>query len=439
MRSIVGRRVSTRWLRLVAAALASVMVAASSTSCTSTATTTAADSSLTKSTIPQSAFRDYTGITPTTVTEGNVSTLTAGLFEGAVVGTKAYAAYVNAEGGIRGRRIVVDSYDDTYEGAANKQYTQEAVEKDFATVGGFSLQDNFGGTVLAANPQVPNVAVSLDPAAVFLPNSFSPAPAVHGWPLGPLTYFKNKFPDAVTHTGSLVADQPSAIGEWNDQRTAMEHVGYHIVYDQQFDLSQTDFDQNVIAMRNAGVKILFIEQMPQNYAAAVIKAMNLQDFHPLLVLGDPTYSEELVPNAGGAAAIDGAYLEQFFALYLGEDADSIPAVKTFLTWVQNVSPGFRPDLFTLFGWLSGELFAEALSSAGPHPSRGSVLQALRGISSFTGGNLIGRTNPAAKTGASGCYIIARVVDGKFLRLDDPPLDGPTHGYRCDQPFYYLPS
>ena len=181
------------------------------------------------------------------------------------------------------------------------------------------------------------------------------------------------------------------------------------------------------------MKVLFIEQMPQNYAAAVIKAMNLQDFHPLLVLGDPTYSEELVPNAGGAAAIDGAYLEQFFALYLGEDADTIPAVNTFLTWVQNVSPGFKPDLFTLFGWLSGELFAEALSSAGPHPSRGSVLQALRGISSFTGGNLIGRTNPAAKTGASGCYIIARVVDGKFLRLDDPPVDGPTHGYAAISP------
>jgi len=439
MRSIVGRGVSMHRLRLVAAALTSVILGASLTSCTSTATTTAADSSSTKSTIPQSAFRDYTGITQTTVAEGNVSTLTAGLFEGALIGTRAYAAYVNSHGGIHGHRIVVDSYDDTYAGAANKQYTQEAVEKDFATVGGFSLQDNFGGTVLAANPQVPNVTVSLDPAAVDLPNSFSPDAAVRGWPLGPLTYFKNKFPDAVAHTGSLVADQPSAIGEWNDQRAAMEHVGYQIVYDRQFDLSQTDFDQNVIAMRNAGVKILFIEQMPQNYAAAVVKALNLQNFHPVLVLGDPTYSEELVPDAGGAASIDGAYLEQFFALYLGEDADSIPAVNTILTWVQKVSPGFKPDLFTLFGWLSGELFAEALSSAGAHPSRGSVLQALRGITSFTGGNLTGRTNPAAKTGASGCYIIARLVDGKFQRLDDPPVNGPTHGYRCDQPFYYLPS
>jgi ABC-type branched-subunit amino acid transport system substrate-binding protein len=430
--------VSEYRLARVALAIAAVVMAATLTSCTSTATTTAVDSSSATRTIPQPAFHDYTGVTPTTVTVGNVSTLTAGLFEGAVVGTKAYAAYVNSQGGIHGRRIIVDSYDDSYTGAGNKQYTQEAVEKDFATVGSFSLQDNFGGAVLAANPQVPNITVSLDPSAVDLPNSFSPDPAVHGWPLGPVHYFNNKFPDAVAHTGSLVADQPSAIGEWNDQRTAMEHVGYHIVYDHQFDLSQTDFDQNVIAMRNAGVKILFIEQMPQNYAAAVIRAMNLQNFHPVLVLGDPTYSEELVPDSGGAAAIDGAYLEQFFALYLGEDADSLPAVHTFLTWVQKVSPDFKPDLFTLFGWLSGQLFGEALSSAGTHPSRGSVLQALGGITSFTGGNLTARTNPAAKTPAS-CYLIARVVDGRFQRLDDPPVDGPTHGYRCDQPFYYLPS
>ena len=218
----------------------------------------------------------------------------------------------------------------------------------------------------------------------------------------------------------------------------MEHVGYHIVYDQQFDITTTDFNQCVIAMRNAGVKILFIEQMPQNYAAAVVKALDLQNFHPELVLGASTYSQELVPNSGGAAAIDGAYLEQGFALYLGEDAASIPAVNTFLNWVQSVSPGFKPDLFTLFGWLSGELFAQALQSAGPNPTRGSVLKALRGITSFTGGNLTGVVNPAAKQ-PSNCYILGHIVGGKFERLDTPPIDGPNHGYRCDLPYYSPPS
>ncbi|MGA8726120.1 MAG: ABC transporter substrate-binding protein [Acidimicrobiales bacterium] len=435
MGSIHDRTVTRRWRGLLAALVGAATVATTTTACTSTATTVA---SSTKSTIPTSAFSDTTGLTPTTVTVGNVSTLTAGLFEGADVGTKAYAAYVNSKGGIHGRKMLVDSYDDTYAGAPNKQFTAEAVQRDFATVGGFSLQDSFGGTVLAANPQVPNVTVSLDPATADLPNSFSPSPAGNGWPLGGITYFKEKFPDAIAHTGSLVADQPSAITKWDAERAAMEHIGYHIVYDQQFDITTTDFNQYVIAMRNAGVKILFIEQMPQNYAAAVVKALNLQNFHPELVLGASTYSQELVPNSGGAAAIDGAYLEQGFALYLGEDAASIPAVNTFLNWVQSVSPGFKPDLFTLFGWLSGELFAQALQSAGPNPTRGSVLKALRGISSFTGGNLTGAVNPAAKQ-PSNCYILGHIVGGKFERLDTPPIDGPTHGYRCDLPYYSPPS
>ena len=161
----------------------------------------------------------------------------------------------------------MDSSDDGYSGAPNKQQTQADIAKDFAMVGGFSLYDNFGGTVLAANPQVPNVTVSLDLATNNLPNTFSPAPAANGWQLGPLVYFKKKFPQAITHTAALVADEPSAISKWNAEKAAMESIGYKVVYDPTFDISQTDFNQNVIAMRNDGVKILFLEQMPQNYAA----------------------------------------------------------------------------------------------------------------------------------------------------------------------------
>lgn len=430
--------------RSTAVALSAVVVATTLTACSSTnssTTTTAASSSTSGSSgrpaIPAAAFSDTTGLTSTTVRVGNVSTLFAGLFKGADVGTEAYADYVNSQGGINGRKIVVDSGDDGYTGAGNRQLTQADVQSDFAMVGGFSLQDNFGGQVLAANPQVPLVTVSLDDATANLPNAYSPAPTTSGWILGPLVYFQKKFPSAVLHTGALVADQPSAVTKWNAEEAAMDHLGYKVVYDPQFDITQTSFDQNVVAMKNAGVKILFLEQMPQNYAAAVVKALNQQDFHPVLVLGGSTYSEELVPDSGGAAAIDGAYMEQNASLYLGEDAAGLPAVNTFLAWVQKASPGFHADLYTLYGWLSAELFSQALKTAGAHPTRGSVLQALRGVTSFSGGYLTGPANPSARI-PTNCYIIATIAGGKYQRLDDPPISGPTHGYRCDQPFYYYP-
>ena len=282
------------------------------------------------------------------------------------------------------------------------------------------------------------MTVSLDLATNNLPNSFSPAPAANGWQLGPLAYFKKKYPNAVTHAAAMVAGEPSAIAKWNAEKSAMQSIGYKVVYDPTFEISQTQFDQNVIAMKNKGVKILFLEQMPQNYAAAVVQALNQQDFHPVLVLGGSTYSEQLIPSAGGPSAINGSYMEQNTSLYLGEDAAAIPAIAAFQTWVQKASPGFKADLYTLFGWLSAELFTQALKAAGPHPSRGSILQQLRKITSFSAGNLVGTANPAAKV-PTNCYIIAKITNGKFQRVDDPSVNGSNHGYRCDQPYYYAKS
>ncbi len=431
-----GRRRRAGALVAAGLVLAATLGACSSTNAQSTATTASGGSSG-SSKIPSSAFSDTTGITSSTITVGNVSTLYAGLFKGALVGTQAYAAYVNSQGGVNGRKLLVDSYDDGYQGAPNKQGHQQITQKDFAAVGGFSLQDSYGETVVAANPGLPDVTVPLDQGLSDLPNLFSPDPGAIGWQLGPLEYFKHRYPSDVKGAGALIADQPSAITKWGGEKAAMQSIGYKVVYDPTFNITQTDFNQNVVAMRQAGVKILFLEQMPANYAAAVVKALNQQNFHPQIVFGVSTYSESLVPDAGGAAAIDGAYMEGLTSLFLGEDASTIPAVNTFLTWVQKASPGFKPDLYTVFGWLSAQLFVQGLTAAGANPTRGSVLQQLGKITSFNGNYLIATSNPAGKVPAN-CYVISQIVQGKFQRVDDPPVSGPSHGYRCDAPYYYYP-
>lgn len=110
---------------------------------------------------------------------------------------------------------------------------------------------------------------------------------------------------------------------------------------------------------------------------------------------------------------------------------------TFDTWVHSVAPGFTPDYFTFLGWLSAELFTQALRNAGTDPSRGSLLQALRHITSFSSGKLAPVTDPAGKV-PTGCFLLGQITDGKFQRLDDPPVDGPTDGFRCNEP-YYVPG
>ena len=411
-----------------------VLVAGLLTACSSTNSTNSDTTGSSTPPIPASAFHDHTGVSPTTVTVGNVSTQVGGLFTGAVVGTEAYAAYVNSQGGIHSRRIIVSSADDRFEGALNKEAVQSVLQSDFASVGGLSLEDSFSEPLIAANPGFPDVTASLDPATEKLPNNFSPVPASNGWPTGPLLYFKQKYPTKITHTATIIADLPSTELAWSNEKAAMQHLGYTVLYDPALSPATTDFTAQVVAMKSAGVQILFLEQEPQNYASAIFRDLDQQNFHPVVVLGAPSYSPELIGNAGGAQAVNGAYLEQAASLYLGEDAAQIPTITTFNTWVQKVSPGFKTDFFTLAGWLCGQLFVDALRDAGTNPSRGSLLQALRKITHFDSGNLVPASNPAGKVPIT-CYLLGQVANGRFERLDDPPVTSSTNGFRCDGTYY----
>jgi branched-chain amino acid transport system substrate-binding protein len=420
--------------------LATTMMACSSTSSSSTTTTTAGGgSSDGSSTIPASAFSDHTGVTSASVTVGNVSTLAlGGLFKGAVVGTQAYFDYVNSTGGVNGRKLELASADDGFTGATNKQATQNAITNDFALVGSFSLEDSYGGALLAADPGMPDVSNVLDTATGKLPNVFEPVPLNGGWQEGPLQYFKQKFPNDIDATAALVGDLPSAEVDWAGEKYVMQKVGYKVIYDQTYGEAQTNFDQNVVAMKNAGVKILFVDSMAEEYASGLLKSLTAQDFHPIVVLGAATYTNKLVPDSGGASAVNGDYLEQSTALYLGQDSSSVPAVASFLHWVNVASPGFTPDLFTLYGWLSAQIFVEALQKAGADPSRGSLLTQLGKITTFDGQHIIGPNDVATKSPGS-CYIIGQVVNGNWQRLDDPPVSGPTYGFRCDYSYVTPPA
>jgi ABC-type branched-subunit amino acid transport system substrate-binding protein len=400
---------------------------------------TPASASTSTSKIPSSAFKDHTGVTKTEIKVANVSTLSAGLFKGATVGDQAYADYVNSTGGINGRKIVVTDSDDKFAGAGNRQATQSAIDSDFAMVGNFSLEDSYGGQLLAANHGMPDVSVVLDPATNKLPNVFSPVPLNAGWEEGPLQFLKSKYPKDIHAVGAMVGGFPSAETDWVGEKNALDKVGFKVIYDPTYTVTTTDFTQNVIAMKNAGVKMVFMDSMAENYAAAFLKDLTEQNFHPVVVLGAAAYTNTLVKDSGGAAAVDGDYLEQNTSLYLGEDAKAVPAVATFLHWINVASPGFKTDLYSMYAWLSMELFTQALKSAGSDPSRGSELQALSKITTFNGNGLIAPDDPSAKT-VGNCYLIAKVVNGQFVRTsDDPPVTGATHGYRCNYQYINPPK
>ena len=121
---------------------------------------------------------------------------------------------------------------------------------------------------------------------------------------------------------------------------------------------------------------------------------------------------------------------QVYALYLGQDADTVPAVKHFDTYAKKVNPSWVPDLYTLFGWASAELFVQALKAAGPHPTRGAVIAQLKKITSFNANGLMAGSDPG------GQEAVGLLRHGQYQeRHIRPRVCRQAAGFDCNTKFY----
>ncbi len=183
-------------------------------------------------------------------------------------------------------------------------------------------------------------------------------------------------------------------------------------------------------MKNKGVNAVDLTGIDWQDAAIFVENANTQNWHPGLIFsGGPVYADQFIAHAGGPAATNGIQVGQVYALYLGEDANKVPAVKQFDSYVKKVNPSWSPDLYTLFGWASAEMFVQALKAAGPHPTRGAVMAQLKKITTFNANGIFGGSDPAAKT-LTPCFLVAGIKNGKFVR------EQPTGaGFDCNAKLY----
>jgi ABC-type branched-subunit amino acid transport system substrate-binding protein len=365
------------------------------------------------------------GVTGNSIQVGNVSTLTGpvpGLFEGAVVGTQAFIAYLNSQGGICGRQLKLKVGDDRFDQGEHRNQVIGQIPQVFSFLGSFSIYDD-GGAAEMGQAKVPDVGYALANVRGKLAVNFSPQPLPPGWRLGPLNYYKQKFPDVITHVGALVGDVPSAIQAYNGEAAAMQSLGYKITYSRRYQPTETDFTSDVIKMQSGGVQMVIMTGDVTGMAR-LAKAMAQQGFKPKLNnMAANAYDHRYVEIAGAAA--ENTLLDQQLPLFAGEDGGTVPEVALFNQWIQKVRPGFKPDIFAAYGWASGRLFEQAARAVGGALTRASLLAALGKIDNFDSNGLVAPAGPASKRPPT-CYILILVKGGKFQRTDEPPT-----GYRCN--------
>src|SRR5947207_193023 len=284
------------------------------------------------------------GVKADSISLGNVSTLTGpvpGLFKGAVYGAQAVIAYQNSQGGIFGRKLKLAVGDDQLSESQNRAETLRLAPQVFGFLGSFSVFD--GGMAGALKDTgIPDVGYSLGVDRQALTNNFSPQPLRPGWRTGALQYYKAKYPDVVEHVGAIYGDVPSARDAYNGEKAAMESLGYKFVYENSYEPAQTDFSADVFRMRANGVKMLIMTGDVNSMARVAQELKNQNYTLTLANYGGNAYDPAFIKLAGEDAA-EGTLLDQSLVMYDGEDRGAVPEVDLFLTWLDKVHPGYKPD------------------------------------------------------------------------------------------------
>jgi ABC-type branched-subunit amino acid transport system substrate-binding protein len=376
------------------------------------------------------------GITATTVTVGQIDDLSApipGLFKAAEDGTKAAFAYINSKGGVNGRMLELDAKDSAYTSSTVVSDAEAQAKADFAFVGGYSLLDGAEKGVIDEY-NVPDITYPLASTLSNDSHVYSPSPSTtNDTPTGPYEWAKKQFPNESKHIGILyAAADPTTIDSEFTLDNAMKHAGLAYVYRQGFPETQFTFTPQVLAMKSDGVSMFYDQELPGLYAGTVAKEAKQQGLNVTDVQGIAAYVDNMQSLSGGTA--DGMYLVQQASLFEGQDANAIPAVKTFDTWAKKIDPqvfNSTTPFTALDGWASGMLFAQALKAAGPNPTRASLTAQLNKVTSFSaGGRLPPGENPAQNI-PSKCFIVAQFKNGTWARVSPTPKSG----YICSGSLY----
>ena len=378
------------------------------------------------------------GITPTEIRLGVIadtgSSLAPGLFQGSVDAVQAWAKYMNQkEGGLAGRKIVVDVYDSGLDPNKSRNAIIEACSKDFALVGTTSIfvfnTDDLVGCKDAkgAATGVPDFPVlTTEVAHQCSPVSFPINPPIldcatkdqnpqtYRGGLGATGYYLKKFGKNALHGLYLYpSDLKASKDSWVPQFTARQQAG--IKADATFDVSaraqQSAFTPFVQAMKDSG-STYGTQGGPAATMIALMKEAKIQGVTTVKVwdCALQCYDKAIL----AAPETDGLYVATLFLPF--DETKSNAMLANFIKF----TGADKADGFGAQAWASGVLFRDAVNkvvaeSGNNGVTRAATLGAVKSITEFDADGMIGTINPGGKV-PSDCYALTQVKGSKFVRI-----------------------
>ena len=369
------------------------------------------------------------GVTANAINVANIASISGvapGLTQSAQQATEAWAAYVNSTGGICGRQIKVQPFDDGNTSGSNYAYAQQACSSDFAMVGSASGFDDGSANAVGACG-IPTLSAEVSTAAAGgTADIFGATPGnAHYYGTGPAVYLKSLYPNAVTKAAMIYLNVSATATNAAHEVAANSSVGFHYVYNTSTTPTNANYSANVQAMQSAGAQYV-TEYSDASSAERLLQAMQQANYAPQVV---DWFSEEYSPQfAQQTAPESNGDLVLMTATAAYEEASSNPGMQLMESWLNRVAPGYHHDIFAILAWSAGLAFEQAAKEVGPDLTRAAILSKIQGITQWTGGGVTPPQNIGQKIPSS-CFFYMKIENGAFQRV----YPSAPNTYDCNSP------
>jgi branched-chain amino acid transport system substrate-binding protein len=333
--------------------------------------------------IPAAMAGSAPGVTASTITIGGTVPITgpAALFGSVGRGADAYFKYVNARGGVNGRKIKYLYRDDAYDPSKTVQLTRELVENDkvFAIFSPIGTDNTIATTDYLNAAKVPQLFAGTGAAQV------GGAYKTHPWTMGYLPSFRAEgaiYGRAIAkQAGAKVAVLYEASAFGKDMTDGLK-LGFGAkksleVAEQAYQPTDTSIDSQMSTLHASGANVLVLNVTPQ-YAILAYLAAHKLGWHPKIYVSSICISPNVmdIVRASVGQDVNGSLSIAF----LKDPTDAVwakdPVVALYKSILKKYAPGAKPeDVYNFYGMGAAYSLVDALRHAGKSPTRASLLAA----------------------------------------------------------------
>jgi ABC-type branched-subunit amino acid transport system substrate-binding protein len=358
------------------------------------------------------------GVTSNSITVGTISTQTGVLasnFGSLIYGEKAYFDYINAQGGVNGRKINYKyELDDggsptTFNQLANTLINQDHV---FAVTG---VGTAFFSPSLFVQAGIPTYGYNVTGNWAGAPNLFAAGGSVEYYQAGaPEVAYVARKTESKPSIAFIAYNVAASAVACQAEAAAMQAAGYDISYsDYKVPYPGTTVATDVQRMKQAGSNFV-VSCMDVQGNVTMARAIQQYGVKMTQLWFNGNDSQTLAANE---SLMQGIYFDISHVPF-GAPQSLYPGLKTYVTEMKKYEPNYVDDEVAIQGWESAALFVQGVKMAGNNLTQANVIKEDNSITAFTAGGLIAPINwkNAGHSGHAPPYCLAyiKVVGNQYV-------------------------